>query len=796
MSTASVNNKGNELILSNDYIRLIYDKSKARFHLGFPEDSPLIINSRISVVLSINGKKTVICDTPVPGDHTEKPLQDVHGTGRQVNIVRNTGSGFPISILFNIYNDKPFILARITVSNTTSETVSLNELRLLDASAESEGSVEFPEGRSAPDFLKVGWHDWCYTGLRRAHQREIHTLIGHYVGQMYFNPTTPSPWRRGDFWGEGWGILAGRDQAVVTGFVSMADQFGQVHAVCGKKSSSLSLIAQADGVLLEPGESFQSEWGYVQFVRLPDRNPADEYVRAAARQMNARNPETPPPAKWTHWYHYFHNITEDLFIANLDVIDRIRDVLPFKTVQLDDGYQSAWGDWYSCNEKFPQGLKYLADRISSKNFTPGLWVAPFVADPKSKLAREHPDWLLTGRNGKPIVSGFFWDFFGHSLDATNPAVLDWLRELMHTIVYRWGFKFVKTDFVYAGALPGNRFNPKLTRAQTFRRGMQAIREGLGDDTFLLGCGCPFGPAVGIVDAIRVGPDTAPNWTPYLWNMQWAGPFIKHEKGIGSLRNNIRQTLNLSVLHDRWWCNDPDCLMVRDFDTNLNDEEIRSNVSIIGLNGGLVINSDDLTRLSSERQKLASLLVPILSSNAQPLDLLEKEMAELYDLEMHRPWQDWHVTAVFNWGDRNTERTLDLKKLALDADKPFHVFDFWNRTYRLHAGSALELGEVAPHGCRLLRVSPHDGAPRIIGSTLHITQGGEISEMKAEKGMLGFTVSDLGRTVEGDVWLWIPADNVTAQVSGGSAVLHKHDDGIWILGIKAKGAISVNLEWKE
>ncbi len=213
--------------------------------------------------------------------------------------------------------------------------------------------------------------------------------------------------------------------------------------------------------------------------------------------------------------------------------------------------------------------------------------------------------------------------------------------------------FVKTDFVYAGALPGVRQNPKMTRAQAFRKGMEAVREGIGEETFLLGCGCPFGPAVGIVDAMRIGPDTAPNWTPYLWTIKWATPIIKNEKSIGSLRNNIRHTLNLSTLHRRWWWNDPDCLMVRNYDTTLNDDEVKSNLSLVGLSGGLMISSDDLTRLPVQRQKWVALLTPLLGAGGRPLDLLEREMAELYVLPVEKNGMSWQDVAVFNWSDERS-----------------------------------------------------------------------------------------------------------------------------------------------
>ena len=42
-------------------------------------------------------------------------------------------------------------------------------------------------------------------------------------------------------------------------------------------------------------------------------------------------------------------------------------------------------------------------------------------------------------------------------------------------------------------------------------GMEAIREAVGPDVTLLGCGAPFGPMLGLVEAMRIGPDVSGDW---------------------------------------------------------------------------------------------------------------------------------------------------------------------------------------------------------------------------------------------------------------------------------------------
>ena len=71
-----------------------------------------------------------------------------------------------------------------------------------------------------------------------------------------------------------------------------------------------------------------------------------------------------------------------------------------------------------------------------------------------------------------------------------------------------GIDYFKIDFVYAGALAGRR-HQDLPPVEAYRRGLRLIREAIGPDAYLLGCGVPILPSIGLVDAMRVGPDIAP-----------------------------------------------------------------------------------------------------------------------------------------------------------------------------------------------------------------------------------------------------------------------------------------------
>jgi alpha-galactosidase len=745
-------------------------------------------------VYSLPGSKQR-CAMVEPGSFsvTQVSMEDAHGSGTQTILTGESPGGLELAFRVNQYHDRPFILLRLSVCNLGREAVHLRELVLLDV---PEGQLQVDPPGSRLDFFKVGWHGWAYSGLRRASDQEPRTLLSWLARTQYSNPTTRHSHQQGEFSSEGWAILAGERMALVVGLVSMADQFGQVTAACQPGRLGLRLAAQADGILLEPDETFDSEWGYIQTLTLPDPDPAREYACAVARQMGARVCLKPPPLQWTHWYHFFQQISAQKFISNLDAIKESSQQVPFQIVQLDDGYQPAWGDWTTTNAKFPAGLADLAERVREAGYTPGLWLSPFVVQPGSQIHKDHPDWLLCDRRGRWVNAGFFYSFLGRALDPTHPAVQKHLVELTETLTREWGFGLLKLDYCYAGALPGRHYDPRATRAQALRRGLETIRRAAGDETFLLGCGCPFGPAIGVVDAMRIGPDTAPQWEPWFNWLPWARSLLRRESSPPSLRNSLRHLLNLSCLHRRWWWNDPDCLLMRSQDTGLTEAEVRSSVTLTGLSGGMVVDSDDLTRLPPERMELLSLLTPLLSPGGQPLDLLECDMPELYHVPVQAAAGSWHLIGLFNWQDCPVQKHLSLSQLGFSPGQLVYVFNFWAQRGWLTGDSELIFPEIPAHGCLLLRICNLEpgvqAIPVLLGDTLHITQGLEIAEWNIGTDRLEIRTIDLDRQANGILWLALPAPPVSAVCNGTALDIAVAGDGVYRLPLQFTGEAKIEI----
>ncbi|MFZ6004681.1 MAG: glycoside hydrolase family 36 protein [Actinomycetota bacterium] len=314
---------------------------------------------------------------------------------------------------------------------------------------------------------------------------------------------------------------------------------------------------------------------------------------AAARARAA----APYQVGWCSWYHYFHAVTEADLRSNLALAGE----WPFEVFQLDDGFQSAIGDWLTTNERFPSSVDALASAIAAEGRTPGIWIAPFLAGPDSRVAAEHPAWLAGhAGSGSPLV-GMVNDGWGgpvHTLDTTNPEVLEHIEAVARGLVAA-GFPYLKLDFTYAPSLRGRYLDPSRTPAQRVRAGFDAVRRGAGDDTFLLGCGAPLGATVGTVDGMRIGADVGPWWHAPEGAYRPAG----HEGGEPATGNAWRNTLSRSFMHRRLWLNDPDCLMLRVAKTQLDAEQVRAWALAVGVSGGMALVSDDLALLGPDARRL-------------------------------------------------------------------------------------------------------------------------------------------------------------------------------------------------
>ena len=314
--------------------------------------------------------------------------------------------------------------------------------------------------------------------------------------------------------------------------------------------------------------------------------------------VGCKKPSIKHLSGYTSWYNYFQNISEEIILRDLDGLDRASDEV--NIFQVDDGYQQAVGDWLLIDEKkFPNGMKYIADKIHDKGYKAGIWLAPFSAQVSSTLAKEHPDWLLThNRNGKKMLGCQGWGG-AYTIDIYNPDAREYIKHVFDVVLNEWGFDMVKLDFLYSQSIEPR--NGK-TRGEIMCDGVDLLREACGDK-WILGCGVPIGACMGIFDACRISCDASKNWK------------FKVEKGMAvndlvssirincenpSSQNAIINTIFRNHLDGRAFCNDPDVFFLRDININYTWEQKLLHGKINSVCGNVLFVSDNAGDFDDER----------------------------------------------------------------------------------------------------------------------------------------------------------------------------------------------------
>ena len=291
---------------------------------------------------------------------------------------------------------------------------------------------------------------------------------------------------------------------------------------------------------------------------------------------------------YSSWYNRYQDIDEACIRQDLEGcagIFRKNDLF-----QIDDGWEPFIGDWLEADQnKFPGGMKQAADEIHAKGFRAGIWLAPFVAEEKSGLFRNHPDWFLK-HDGEPWKDGCNWSGF-YSLDIDHPEVMDYLRRVFDRVLNEWGYDLVKLDFLYGAAPFGTR---NETRAGRMIRAMKFLREVCGSK-LILGCGVPVMPAFGLVDYCRIGCDATLDWNdkPHM-------RIIHRERP--STRQAVGNIISRRHLNGRAYLSDPDVFFLRDENLRLSAEQKRSLGELNALFGGVFLISDDPGKYTEKMKK--------------------------------------------------------------------------------------------------------------------------------------------------------------------------------------------------
>lgn len=383
-------------------------------------------------------------------------------------------------------------------------------------------------------------------------------------GDLTFHkyPRTP-----GIFYGWSFGYI--RDGERVDLFGSLSERSGYTCLTFDSNRSRIYISKELDG------KTFDSPCELLSLFTMS--GGYDEVFDAYFAEMGIPACRFGKMNGYTTWYNYYGNIESRQVSRDLTNLAELGE--PVDCFQIDDGYQAAIGDWLITDtEKFPQGMKAVADDIHARGMKAGLWLAPFAGVKKSVLFQNHPDWFIHGKNGKPYCTGPNWGGF-YSLDIYNPGARDYLHHVFDVVLNEWGYDMVKLDFLYgACVLPMH----NKTRGEIMCDAMDLLRECCGDK-IILGCGVPLMPAFGKVDYCRIGADICLNWVQRK-NVPREDVSTPH-----AICNSIFRR----CLDGRAWRNDPDVFLLRDDNIQMDFDQRKLLAKINSTFGSLLFISDNV-----------------------------------------------------------------------------------------------------------------------------------------------------------------------------------------------------------
>jgi alpha-galactosidase len=430
------------------------------------------------------------------------------------------------------------------------------------------------------------------------------------------------------------------------------------------RGPSLQVVVDTEGLELKPGEA----WGLEEFTYEEGPDRAQLLARLAGA-LSANHPplRTPaPPTGWCSWYCFGPRVTARQVLDNLDFI--AKNVPGLKYVQIDDGYQPAMGDWLETGAAFGGDVRGVLKEIRARGFEPAIWVAPFVAEEKSHVFRQHPDWFVKDADGSPLRSDKV-TFGGwrrgpwYALDGTHAEVQKHFENLFGTMRREWGVTYFKLDANFWGAIRGGtRHDPRATRVEAYRRGMRAILRGAGD-AFVLGCNHPLWPSLGLIHGSRSSNDIKRSWDRFS--------------------STARQNLSRNWQNGRLWWNDPDAVVLTG---DLPAEEFQFHATAVYASGGMLLSGDDLTVIPEERLSMLKKLLPPTRAAA------EFEDDTLRVGIVSRPGS--RAACLFNWSDAPQSITFRLPAAC-------QVRDYWSGEDLGRHEGFFTSEDMRPHSARLL-----------------------------------------------------------------------------------------------
>lgn len=434
-----------------------------------------------------------------------------------------------------------------------------------------------------------------------------------------------------------------------------------------------------------------------------------------------------PPAGWMTWYSVKFDACEEKVLKNAKwMSENLKDY----------GAECVWVDWEWCHkdmtgvrddgcdcfnpdkERYPNGLKYVSDKIKEMGLTPALWIG-FTNDcSENEYMKEHPEIVLTDH--KCWAGRYFFDF-------SHPEYLDGFLPKALANVSEWGYDAVKYDtlplaLIWHEVYHDRMYDSSLTTKEAYRQMIKKTRSVLGEDVYMLSCSAISDMevlwAADMFDSARVGGDIF-KWEEFL-------------------KQGVAHTMRYYPLHNNLFYPDSDNVVMREeFNT---EKQAASRIYFVSMLGLPMTFGDEFDALDEKRIEFIKECLPVLEIH--PMDINRADMPEdilKINMSVCKKWESYNVVNVFNMlSEKKTTKVDIVDELGLENDE-YIVYNYTDDKLECVTNDSFSLGLDACES-KIFRVTKKLSRPQIISTSRHISQGAaEINDMMWDSNLCELTI---------------------------------------------------------
>ncbi|MBM6994254.1 discoidin domain-containing protein [Paenibacillus sp. DXFW5] len=374
------------------------------------------------------------------------------------------------------------------------------------------------------------------------------------------------------------------------------------------------------------------------------------------------------PMGYNTFYSHDRYATAEAMYAMVDYVAEHLKPQGYDYFNLDGGFQAESG------LPFEQSITKFIDYVHAKGLKAGGYSTPFTIYeewldlPIEGTGLTHRDICLKDEQGNLIKTYLNT----YALDLSHPVAQQIVKRNIDDYI-RWGYDYIKLDFIDMGMYEGQHYDPSVNGMQNYRIGMGIIRDAvLAADRpiYINESIAPLLPAA-FAHGRRAACDTS--------------------LGVASYSGIERQAFNTAA---SWWTNgtiyeynDPDMIIpqyvIQGFWYKFSQQDAKLLNTAVTLGGGHYLIGDNLPFIDEDR--LAWL------HNEELLDLLKKgqaakplQMTDFYHHEAHSPavtvlteGKDNRVVGLSNWTNQAQDIQVELADLGLKPNKKYRLTELYS-----------------------------------------------------------------------------------------------------------------------